>query len=171
MELSNQQQAIRTENHPHSSRSKAHGASAARNADITRGDLVFIKSEGDKNKSRDMYLVMDIQDTMAVLQKLNGTKFQSTRYDVPLTNIYHAIKPNRQNKSPEPITTDHTSVTSSSSSDEDDENEEDIPPPPLPRPSSSSHTPPRRSTRIRNPPQRYGEWALNANVCTSSESS
>ena len=148
-DLSTEQESIRKENHPHSSRSKAHGAASACDADVTRGDLVFIKSEGDKNKSRDLYLVMDIQNTMAVLQKLNGTKFQSNRYEVPLTHIYHAIKPSRYSKTPQGASPGHSSSSSSSSSDEEEEYEEDIPPLPAP---------PRRSTRTSNPPQRYGEW-------------
>ena len=161
--LSIEQETIRGENHLHSSRSKARGAPAAQNANITRGDLVFIKSEGDKNKSRDTYLVMDIQNTMAILQKLNGTKFQSRRYEVPLTNVFHAIKPSRSDNSSKPTApSDHTTYASSSSSDEEDEDEgEDIPPVPAPIATGATNIPaqlPRRTTRISNPPQRYGEW-------------
>ena len=161
--LSIEQETIRGENHLHSSRSKARGAPAAQNANVTRGDLVFIKSEGDKNKSRDTYLVMDIQNTMAILQKLNGTKFQSRRYEVPLTNVFHAIKPSRSDNSSKPTApSDHTTYASSSSSDEEDEDEgEDIPPVPAPIATGATNIPaqlPRRTTRISNPPQRYGEW-------------
>ncbi len=86
--LSREQEITRERNHIHSAQSKAKGGLPARDADVTRGDLVFIKSEGSKNKSRDMYIVMDINDRMASLQKLTGSKFQSRKYDVPLTNIF-----------------------------------------------------------------------------------
>ena len=174
-DLSKLQQSIRTENHPHSSRSKAHGAPAACNADVTRGDLVFIKSDGDKNKSRELYLVMDVRNDLAFLQKLNDTKFHSVRYDVPLANVYPAIKPGYRNSSPLPNRGERapdTSCSSSSSSsnnscDEDDGYEEEIPPQPVP--DGASSTPLRRSTRPRNKPQRYGMWAHNAIVGTMDE--
>ena len=174
--LSKLQQAICAENHPHSSRSKAHGAPAARNADITKGDLVFVKSDGDKNKSRDIYLVMDIQGDMAVLQKLNDTKFHSLRYDVPLTNVYPAIKPGFHDKPSLSATKTCTPVASCSSSssssddssDEDDRyEEEEIPP--RPTPSGTSVAPPRRSTRTSRKPQRYGVWVHNASDDLSDE--
>ena len=114
--LSQQQQSIRERNHDHSSRSKAKGATTVQNARITKGDLVYIKSEGNKNKSRDMYLVMDIviNNNMAILQKLIGSTFQSRQYEVPLSRIFHAIEPNNPGA--------HNSTTmaeSSSSSDEE----------------------------------------------------
>lgn len=162
--LSELQQTIRADNHPHSSRSKARGAPAARNADVAKGDLVFIKSDGDKYKSRELYLVMEIRDDMASLQKLNGTKFQSIRYDVPLTNLYPAIKPSRLYVPPPAV--DSRSPDTSSSSDESDEEEEEVTPP---RPVSerSPRTPLRRTTRVSNKPQRYGVWAHNARVSMS----
>ena len=52
---------------------EAGNALAATNADVGVGDLVFIKSEGGKNKSRDVYLVMKIVDNMATLQKISGS--------------------------------------------------------------------------------------------------
>ena len=91
--LSHLQEASRSQNHPHSSRCKAKGAAPAYDASVTRGDLVYIKSEGSKHKPREMYLVMDISDRNATLQKLDNAKFQSRRYEVPLSNIFPAIRP------------------------------------------------------------------------------
>ena len=67
--LSQQQETTHHQNHPHSARAKAEGALTASNARITPGDLVYIKSEGDKNKTRDMYLVasVDAHSNMAFL--------------------------------------------------------------------------------------------------------
>ena len=60
---------------------------------------------------------------------VNGTKFQSIRYDVPLTNLYPAIKPSRLNVPPPAF--DGRSPDTSSSSDESDEEEEEVTPPTL----------------------------------------
>ena len=137
-----------------------------------------MKGEGNKNKSRELYLVMDIHEDIAALQKLNGTKFQSRRYEVPLQNIFPAIKPgNRRNSRVQ-----HPNISSSSSDGDRDPlavHEEDRLPGPGPcadagDDSSSSediplvsgnglHVPgdaPRRSTRNHNPPSwmNSGEW-------------
>ena len=113
--LSEQQQFIREQNHLHSSRSKARGAASANNARIAKGDLVYIKSEGSKNKSRDMYLVTDVMNNMAAIQKLYGSTFQSRRYEVPLNRIFHAVKPGNQSGASDPPTV----LDSSSSSDDE----------------------------------------------------
>ena len=112
--LSTQQYCLRKQNYAHSSCSKEQGAPVALSADVGKGDLVYIKSELHKNKSRDMYLVVGIQDNMATLQKMKGTKFLSLKYDLPLTDIYPAILPtgSRVRKYPDPV---HLS----SSSDDD----------------------------------------------------
>ena len=80
---------------------------------------MFIKAEGSKNKSQDMYLIVKIVDGMAWLQKLNGSKFHSKHYEVPLADIFPAIvPPSDRLRNDSPI----------SSSDE----EEDEPPPSAP---------------------------------------
>ncbi len=112
LNLSRQQKESRSRNHPHSSLCKAKGAPHANAAAVTRGDLVFIKSEGSKHKPRKMYLVMDVHNGFAGLQKLDGAKFQSRRYEVPLTNIFPAIR--------SPAVQHEPHDSSSSDSDDDD---------------------------------------------------
>jgi hypothetical protein len=149
--LSRKQEEIRERNHLPSSRSKAQGAPFALAAPVSVGDLVFIKSEGNKNKSRDMYLIVGIAGKLASLQKLSGSKFLARRYDVPLVDIFPAITSpvTRSSQDREPI---------SSSSDEE-EGEED-----LPRSSVDSDAAsedefnPRCSNRSRRQPDRLGDW-------------
>ena len=106
------QQANCEQNHAHSS--KASDALKAKNKDLQVGDLVFIKTEGSKNKPREPYLIMDIVDKMGTLQKLLGSKFQSIRYEVPLSHLFHAIRPSRDAN---PTTSaSHGQYSSSSSS-------------------------------------------------------
>ena len=158
--LSRQQESFREQNHTHSSRSKANGALPAQAAAVTVGDLVFIKAEGNKNKSRDMYLIVGIVDSMASLQKLNGSKFLTKRYEVPLVDIFPAVLPSS-------VPTPTAPLSSSSEEDEED-------PPPstggvdsdssdeaeLPSVEGSTHPHPRRSHRTRNPPAwlRSEDW-------------
>ena len=76
--------------------SSAGGAPSVWPENIDFGDLVFIKSDGDKNKSRDLYLVMNIQ-------KIHSSKFLSRQYEVQLTNIFHDIAPSSSNQIIKPV--------------------------------------------------------------------
>ena len=144
-------------------------------ANVVKGDLVYIKSEGSKHKSREMYLVMDIQGRLAILQKINNAKFQSRRYEVPLSGIYHAIQQRSSRDLPStPVS--ETESSSSSSSDDDyplppfaveveSEDDEDVVPvvAPVrhPRRRSKTIVPPRRQPpRSHNLPARLAgnEW-------------
>ena len=164
--LSQQQHSIRDRNHHHSSVSKARGAPPARPANVSSGDLVFIKSDGDKNRSRDLYLVMNIEGNTAIIQKLHGSKFLSRRYEVPLTDLYRAIT------APSDRLLHRPTPDSSSSSSSDDEPSTELPnqenAPPVPRLEDDDSSDeleadrplPRRSTRDRRPPGRFAsdEW-------------
>ena len=162
--LSKQQQSIRDQNHAHSSRSKAKGGAVAENARIMKGDLVYIKSERSKNKGREMYLVVDIIDnTMASLQKLYGSTFQSRQFDIPLSRIFHVISPGSDMPGTAHVMDSSSSdedwlptsdATSEDSDDElDDEPDKDDVEDVLPRPSlSPRNSSLRRSNRRRRSP-------------------
>ena len=166
--LSQQQETTRDQNHVHSARSKAKGALTAPNARITPGDLVYIKSEGDKNKARDMYLVtrVDAQSNMAFLQKLLGSTFQSRQYEAPLNRVFHAIESARDFS---PL----TSTDSSSCSDEDIlvaeevSSDDDA----VPRRPSPPARPIRRSNRRRRSPPALDrrDWVRNSRLRTSQD--
>ena len=153
--LSRQQEEVRRQNHPHSANSKAKGAPAAVCADVTVGDLVFIKSEGKKTKSRDVYVIIKILGELATLQKLNGSKFLTKQYEVPLTNLFTALKPNTVDQPPVDLVPANTQADSSSSSSDEEEGEDQQPPPPATAVNTPENavTPLRRSDRRRNPPQ------------------
>ena len=119
---------------------------------------------------------MDIQGRLAILQKINNAKFQSRRYEVPLSGIYHAIQQRSSRDLPStPVS--ETESSSSSSSDDDyplpppfaveveSEDDEDVVPvvAPVRHPQRRSKTivPPRRQPpRSHNLPARLAgnEW-------------
>jgi hypothetical protein len=86
--LSQQQEKLRHRNHAASARSKAPNAPLASEPSLSAGSLVFIKSEGDKNRPRDLYLVVRINGKHATLQKLHGQRFMAKQYQVPLNMLY-----------------------------------------------------------------------------------
>ena len=165
--LSQQQHTIRDRNHLHSSMSKARGAPPAQPANLGSGDLVYIKSEGNKNRSRDLYLVMNIDGDMATIQKLRGSKFLSRRYEVPLTDLFQAITPPSGSQLKKSPVLDYASSTSSDeeSSGAVGHGENRLPTPQSDNDSSdefdeANQTLPRRSTRVRVPPAWYtdADW-------------
>ena len=85
-------ESIHGQNHFSSAKSKAWGRSKAKSANISLGYLVHIKSEGSKFRARDQYIVTDISDRFAILQKLNGSSFISRQYQVPLSDIFPVME-------------------------------------------------------------------------------
>lgn len=104
------QEESREKNHQFSSTSKADIKKDALKASVKVGDLVFIKDEGTKHSPRERYIIVKITNQDAVLQKMNGSKLMSKRYEVPLTRIFPVIA-----KLTEPITS--TIVEEESSDD------------------------------------------------------
>ena len=89
--LRDQQQHIHSKNHSHSSKSKAHNATTVDSSKLMTGDLVLIKSEGNKFKSRNSYIVLEIRDYMATMQKITNGKFMSQCYQVPCHMLYTTV--------------------------------------------------------------------------------
>ena len=54
--------------------------------------------EGDKLKGRDKYIITDITQEHAKIQKIDGRLFSSRKYVVPLTHIIPLTTPYRQHK-------------------------------------------------------------------------
>ena len=88
-DLANQQSNIRLQNHSSSARSKAPGKGVASTTAYEVGSLVFIKNERDKNKARDRYIIVTVNNKNAILQKLTD-KFMAKKYTVPLNRLYPA---------------------------------------------------------------------------------
>ena len=86
------------------------------------GDLVYIKNEKDKFKARERYIVMQIRNSVAIIQKINGSSFMSRRYEVPLTSIY-PVQPEETSFRPQIPT-----IESESDEDEDEDEDKDVSP-------------------------------------------
>ena len=86
--LSEQQAQLRAANQEYSARHKARGNPTAREADITVGSLVFIKSEGDKNHGRDRYLVVEVDDECCIVQKFVKSQLRRKKYQLKRTEVY-----------------------------------------------------------------------------------
>ena len=91
--LNASQQQARLRNHPSSARSKGTSGIPAITNNITVGSLVYLKKEGTKFQARESYIVIDIKDHLAIVQKITDTgKFMSRKYDVPLEELFLATK-------------------------------------------------------------------------------
>ena len=120
--ISRKQDELRKSNHMPSASCKARKKRNAVDADVKEGDLVFIKSEGSKNNPRERYIITRIVDRVASLQKMNSSKFCSTKYEVPLAHLLPVVVPSDPSM---PRKGGHTySDTSSDEGDEGIENAE-----------------------------------------------
>ena len=115
--LSSQQLLIRENNHGPSAKSKATTSTPAIKKSISIGSLVYIKAEVNKFKVRECYIVMQVRNDMTTLQKLNGSLFSSTRYDVPVQDIFPVV-PDVTDDSNSPSPTFNPSTVTSDSDDE-----------------------------------------------------
>ena len=116
--LSAAQKDTRSRNHESSSTSKARGGPPCLHSTFQIGELVYLKSEGDKFTSRDMYIIVSISGKYASLQKLSGTKFSSRKYTVPMSNMFPISQTAK-----DPTTLPPPPPRSSSDSSEDDDHE------------------------------------------------
>ena len=88
LSLSEQQSQQRATNQESSARHKAHGKPPASEASVRKGSLVYIKSEGDKVRARDRYLVTDVDGDSCTVQKFVKSQLRSQRYQLKLTEVY-----------------------------------------------------------------------------------
>ena len=88
LKLSEEQMEIRVANQGASAKNKSRGRPPATKACIQKGSLVYIKSEGSKNSSRERYLVVDVDDEHCVVQKFVKSQLRSKRYHLKLTEVY-----------------------------------------------------------------------------------
>ena len=86
--LSEQQAQLRVANQEYSARSKARGNMPALETSVTKGSLVYIKSDGDKTRARDRYLVVAVDDGCCTVQKFVKSQLRSKQYQLKLTEVY-----------------------------------------------------------------------------------
>lgn len=177
--LSDLQHGNRLANHLPSAMSKARGAGVAKNESVSAGTLVFIKHEGNKFSPRESYIVVEVKDETAIVQKMNNGKFSSRQYSVPVSRIFPCVGASEVNKKEEKVTeptlsssdeddlvtfdmpNHHRSEEISSDSDSEDDSDESTSDPDLSESDGTRIvTSPRRSSRVRRTPPRFGDPVL-----------
>jgi hypothetical protein len=78
----------RVQNHPASSRSKAHVKVPTSEPPLQVGDLVNLKGDRDKTKARDRYLVTSIDGGQCQIRKFTKSQFRSKSYEVRVSDCY-----------------------------------------------------------------------------------
>ena len=91
LDLAEQQQHLRAANQHYSAKSKARGRPPATAANVKPGSLVYVKGEGDKTKSRERYIVIDILGDSCTLRKLSKSQLRSKSYQLKLSEIYPVL--------------------------------------------------------------------------------
>ena len=175
-------------NHPFSEKSKAPSGKYSIPADIHVGDLVYLYRDRDKSRARDRYLVVSIDGTWCNIQKFIGNQLRSTSYRVKRTECYKVPShifvnahmpqqhetssseeelinkesvPHQPSPPPAPeIPLEFSATPSVQAPDLDypllhiDNDQEQL----LHLPHEPPTEGPRRSTRIKRKPQRYGDF-------------
>ena len=85
------QSDMRVANQEYSAKSKSRGNPPAQAADICCGSLVYLKDDGNKNKSRERYIVTKILGDSCTLQKITKSQLRSKPYELKLTEIYPVV--------------------------------------------------------------------------------
>ena len=93
------QHEARSANHPASERSKAPGRSATRQPDIDIGQLVYLREDRDKTRTRDKYIVVATTGIMCQVRKFTKSQFRTKTYNVKKSECY-CISPTILNTDP-----------------------------------------------------------------------
>ena len=102
-DLAAQQYSNRVRNHSPSAKAKAPRGRPASRAKVIVGDRIFVKTDGDKHRARDEYMIVSCGDQFVQARKLGRTGgFQSKIYDLKYSEIYPAT-PNHRDDSPIPL--------------------------------------------------------------------
>lgn len=113
-ELILSQQELRQKNHIHSERAKSGRFPALPNLCV--GDIVYLRCDLNKSKSRDRYLVAEVDPPWCNIRKFAGNQLRQTLYRVKYTDCYK-------------VTSDYPEVLTkptNSHTDEDEQNPEDL---------------------------------------------
>ena len=91
LRLAEHQSQLRSANQQYSAKCKSRGHPSADNADVVEGSLVYVKSEGDKTKARERYLVVKVLGDSCTLQKISKSQLRSKPYQLKLTEVYPVV--------------------------------------------------------------------------------
>jgi hypothetical protein len=123
--LADAQHRRRVANHLPSAQSQAPKGKPAVPAEVSIGDLIYIKSDGDKHLARDKYIVTAMEQDRLYARKLVGSQFRAKLYELKYTEVYPAsVKcqpPFRIMPDPTSIRTDPYASDSSMDSDASEE--------------------------------------------------
>jgi len=87
----------RLNNHGPSALSQAPKGQHALPADVTTGDLIYVKADGDKHTARDKYIIVNTEWDHLLAKKLKGSQFRSKLYKLRYDEVY-----------PVPVSKQHT---------------------------------------------------------------
>lgn len=161
--LAKEQYNQRSQNHTPSAKSQAPKGKKASRYAVSLGDLVYLKCDGDKHTARDRYIVTSCESEFLIVKKLAGPQFRSKDYKLKYNEIYpvpcaslsqkHNISDTTRTSAYDTESSDNSTSLEADESELSDTNslEDDSPdlvPRQLPQPSPI----PRRSSRIRRPP-------------------
>lgn len=86
------QNKSRKGNHETSAKAKAHGKPKVKTESVAVGSLVYVKSDKDKTKARDKYIVTKVVDGgTCQIRKFTKSQFRTKAYDVLLNEIYPIV--------------------------------------------------------------------------------
>ena len=91
LKLSEQQAQLRISNQVASAKHKSHGRPAGENAAVSIGSLVYIKSDRDKHKARDRFLITNINEDSCTVQKFVKSQLRSQQYQLKLSEVYPVL--------------------------------------------------------------------------------
>jgi len=85
--LASEQRDTRSKNQISSAKSKSRNAPDAVACNTMVGSLVYLKDDGNKEKSRERYLIVGIEDNFYIIQKLNRS-LRNVKYKVKSTEVF-----------------------------------------------------------------------------------
>ncbi len=85
--LSETQHQQRLDSHLPSARSHARTDKGPNHATVSLGDLIYIKSDGDKHTAREKHIVTAIEEDYLFAQKLTGFQFRSKPYKLKFSEV------------------------------------------------------------------------------------
>lgn len=87
-ELILSQQELRQKNHIHSERAKCPSGRFPALPNLCVGDVVYLRCDLNKSKSRDRYLVAEVDPPWCNIRKFAGNELRQTSYRVKYTDCY-----------------------------------------------------------------------------------
>jgi hypothetical protein len=85
--LASDQRDMRSKNQISSAKSKSRNAPDAVACNTMVGSLVYLKDDGNKEKSRERYLIIGIEDNFYIIQKLNRS-LRNVKYKLKSTEVF-----------------------------------------------------------------------------------